>query len=156
MTDALKNWIIGITMTAFALSLAETMISQESIRKVLRLVGGVLLLAVMARPLLELKGQEWEISLSGYIQETAQLSESLAVYNNEQLAEGIAGELEAYISDKAKELGVEGEVFVYMEVKEDVPLPAGVKLNMPFHQELSEYIGAELGLGREEQIWQED
>ena len=49
MMDAVRMWLLGVTVTSFLLSLAETLVTQEGVRRVLRLSGGVLLILVMVR-----------------------------------------------------------------------------------------------------------
>ena len=39
MMDAVRMWLLGVTVTSFLLSLAETLVTQEGVRRVLRLSG---------------------------------------------------------------------------------------------------------------------
>ena len=155
MMDVLNRWILGVTVISLALALAETLVTQEGIRQVLRLAGGVLLLAALLNPVLQLR-QEGIGPLSEG-QSAQELEQDYAALRQEQLAAVIAEETEAYISDKAAELGLACEVEVEVEEGEDgLPLPVAVGISIPRHEELSRWLETQLNIPAERQIWQEE
>ncbi len=155
MMDAVRMWLLGVTLTSFFLSLAETLVSQDGVRRVLRLSGGVLLILVMVRPLLGLMGETPAFSFSRYAEEAAALEENFARSREETLSALIAGEVAAYISDKAEELGVPCGVTVEVAVEDGVPLPRTAVMTIPYHAGLSQWMERELKIGEEDQVWQE-
>ena len=157
MMDGLKTWIIGITVASMLLGAADTMVTQRGIRRVLRLAGGILLIAVLLGPLSELAGEDPGFSVPALSQEARELEEQFAQEQQTALAGIIEEEVAAYISDKARFMGVSGEVSVETETAgEGVPLPSRVRIRAPYHQELSRWMAEELGLPEECQIWQEE
>ena len=155
MMDAVRMWLLGVSVTSFLLSLAETLVTQEGVRRVLRLSGGVLLILVMVRPLLGLVGEVPAFSFSQYAEETAALEESFEKRQEETFSALIAEEAAAYISDKAEELGVPCGVTVAVGVEDGVPLPKAVEMTIPYHAGLSQWLERELKIGEENQVWQE-
>lgn len=155
MMDLLRMWLIGVTVISLLLSLAETLVTQEGVRRVLRLAGGVLIILTMARPLLRWAGEIPAISLAQYAQETAALEENFAAEQEEMLSALIAEEVGAYISDKAEELGLSCTAAVEVAVEGGVPLPRAAVLSIPYCEELSIWMARELKIERECQTWQE-
>ena len=153
--DTLRMWLLGVTVTSFLLSLAEALVTQDGVKRVLRLAGGLLLILVMVRPLLGLAGAAPAFSFSRYAEEAAALEENFALRQEEELSALIAGEMAAYISDKAEALGVPCDVTVEVAVEEGVPLPRSAAMTIPYHAGLSRWIAGELKIREENQIWQE-
>ena len=157
MIETLQTWLIGVTVTAFLLALSETMVSQEGVKRVLRLAGGVLLIIVMVRPLLWLSMEEIGLSMEAYEQNVETLTENFTAQQQEDLSAIIAEEITAYIWDKTQSMGLTCEVAVEMEIGEEgIPLPSTVALSMPYQEELSEWLESEIGIPPERQVWQEE
>jgi len=155
MMNGIRQWIAGVIALSFAMSLGEKLIAGAGIKRIWNMVGGILLTIAIFSPLLELTDAQWELSLWEAAEQTSLLEQSLRESGEEQLASGIEEALETYIWDKAKALGLSGEIEVSVSGKEGGYLPQTIVLKMPFHQQLSEVISKELGLGRDRQLWQE-
>jgi len=153
--DALRMWLLGVTAASFLLSLAETLVRQEGVRRVLRLAGGILMLLVMVRPLLRLGGEVPAFSFSQYAEEAAAMTENFSEKQAEELSALIAEETAAYISDKAEQLGVPCTVTVEVTLVDGVPLPEAAVLSIPYNGELSRWLSQELKIGEECQTWRE-
>ena len=157
MMESLKTWIIGITVASMLLGAADTMVTQSGIKRVLRLAGGILLLIVLLGPLAGISGGEVAFTSAGLQQEAEALEEQFRQEQQNALAAIIAEEVSAYISDKAQTMGISCEVHVETEVGgEGVPVPVRVRLETPYHPELSAWIEEELEIPEERQIWQEE
>ena len=156
MIDAIKTWIIGVIAISFAVSLGEQMVTQKAIGRVWSLAGSILVILAVLSPLVRLPGGGGRLALSHHRGEVEEMTEMLRRQGEEELALGIAGQLEAYISDKAKALGLAGEIRVKTSAEEGVVVIEGVELAMPFDPQLSDYLSREVGLSREEQQWQEE
>lgn len=155
MIETLRTWLLGVTAASFLLAAAESLVTQEAIRRVLRLAGGVLLVLVMLRPLLGLAGAEWEPRWEEYQARQEELTENFAREQQEELAAIIAAEVAAYISDKAEEMGLDCTVTVETGTVEGVPLPRSVSLSIPRQEALSRWLAEELNIKEDAQRWQE-
>ena len=156
MMALLQTWLFSLTAVSLLLAVAEALVTQESIRRVLRLAGGVLMIVVLLRPVAQIDLEGLALSLEDYQREAEELRETYQTRQQQDLAAGIEEELASYIWDKARELGIDCQVRVTAETGEDgVPLPAEVAVDAPYSEELSAVIQKDLGVPRENQMWQE-
>ena len=154
MMAALREWLTAVLATAVLLSLAERLAPEGSLRKITSLVGGLILLLVLARPLTGLQAGEIRLDYGDQSAAVEQRREELQAENDKTLAELIARETEAYISDKAAELGLTVQVRVKTELRDDgVPMPVQAEIEGPWSTELSDYMTETLGISRERQVW---
>ena len=157
MIALLNRWIIGAAVVSLAVAVAETMVTQEGMRQVLRLAGGILLLVALLNPVLHLDEEDMGALLEDSRQSVQELEETYGALRQEQLAAVIAEETAAYISDKTEEMGLSCEVEVEVKEKEDgMLLPGRVRVNIPYHEELSRWLESQLDIPAEQQIWQEE
>ena len=79
------------------------------------------------------------------------------VQNREALAAIIKSKTEAYILDKAQELGLDVSADVTVEMKSAYPYPAFVQITGAFtpqqQEALTRYIEENLAIGKEQQVW---
>ena len=156
MMEVLRTWLFGLTAVSLLLALAEALVSQEGIRRVLRLAGGVLMIVVLLQPVVQIDLEDLSLSLEAYQQEVETLTEEYAQQQETQLSTGIEAELASYIWDKAQALGLDCQVSVTVESGEDgVPLPRSVTVTGTYSEELSQIIETDLGIPRDHQNWQE-
>lgn len=157
MIESLRQWLVSLTAAAIFLGAAESLVSQGSVRRVLRLAGGLVLMILLLRPLSGIVGQLPELSLDGIRQETKQREEELQKQQDEAVEGLIESELGTYIWDKEQSLGLDYPVSVSTRPGAGGgSVPDRVSIDGPFHQELSDWLTTELGLGPECQIWQEE
>lgn len=149
----LRQWLLGVIACALLVSLAEQLCPPGSVRKVLRLTGGLLLTLAMLRPLatIDAGGLAWDAG--SYREAVARLELELVAARENALSDGIAAELEAYIEDKAACLGAEVRAEVHMGSANGVPAPESVTLRGAYSAALSEAIASELGVAKEKQTW---
>ena len=156
MIALLRSWLFGLTALSALLALAEGLVTQEGIRRVLRLTGGVLMILVLLRPVVRMDLENLHFSLDALRQEAETLEEEYTRQQAEQLSAGIEEELASYIWDKAQALGLDCQVSVTVETGEDgVPAPRSVDITGEYSEALSEIIEKDLGVPREQQNWQE-
>ena len=156
MIELLRTWIFGLTAASALLALAETLVTPEGIRRVLRLVGGVLMIVVLLQPLIRIDLEDLDFSLEAYQREVEDLTLTYTQQQKEEISAGIEAQLTSYIWDKAQELGLTCQISVTVEEGEDgVPLPQSVTVIGPYSEELSSMIETDLGIPREKQNWQE-
>lgn len=100
--EFLKNWILGITAAALAVSLAQALTPEGTVKKVGKLVGGLVLLLAVVRPGVRLDPGALlpdQNALGGLSKEEAGQS------GEEALKILIAQKTGAYIVDKGQSLG---------------------------------------------------
>ena len=156
MIGALREWLTSIVVVTLLLSVAQTLVPEGSIRRVASFVGGLILLAVLLRPVLGTDLERLRLDLDGYEQALQEARQELASSGETELTERIEERTAAYISDKADALGLEVTVRVETDLGDDgVPVPSAAEVTGPWSEELASYMEKELGIPRERQVWHE-
>ena len=147
MMEALGTWLLSVSVTALAVSVLQTLIPEGGLRRVATFTGGLLLLAVLLRPVLGADLDVLDASLEDWTAQVEQRQAELEQAQTDALAEGIEERTAAYISDKAAALGLTVTVRVETETGEDgVPIPSAVEITGPRSAALEAYIAGELGI----------
>ena len=121
-------------------------------------ICGVLtvLLLVLLRPVLGADLEHLELDFDHYQAAVEERQEELADTQTEAMASIIAEQTEAYILDKAGELGL--EVTVRVETRTEgngIPVPWSAELTGSWSQALASALETELGIPAERQVWHE-
>lgn len=155
MMGALRAWLLGIVLTAFAGGLARQLTGQGREQAVVRLVGGLLLTLAILQPLAQL---DWEGPAAPSFR--AQSGEQADIYRKNQaeaLRAIIEEKTEAYIWDKANRLGLDCTVSVAAAAGESgIPLPDTVTIRGSYSETLAVCIEEEVGIPAEKQFWLEE
>lgn len=155
MTE-LKNWLLGLTAAALAVSLAQALTPEGTVKKIGRLVGALLLLLAALRPLVS-----WEGALFGLpaLPETA--AEENARGGEQVMKTLIAEKAGAYIVDKGQSLGFrcKAEVGVVLDGS-GWPVPWETEISGTWTSEqkkaLSRAVEEELGIPAQRQSFREE
>ena len=154
MMELFRQWLLGIISTALILGVIYMVVPRGTFRAAVRFTGGIILLLSVLTPLARtLPG--WELDFD---ESARQIQDRINAYqeeNSTRMQELIIAQTAAYISDKGRELGLDCHPKVTVRLDGGVPLPDGVTMDIPLNSELSALIAADLGIGRERQIWQE-
>lgn len=156
--EFLKNWILGITAAALAASLAQSLTPEGTVKKVGKLVCGLVLLLAVLRPVVSLDPAalvpDWA-ALEGLTQNDAEES------GEEALKILIAQKTGAYIVDKGQSLGLQCEARV--GVAQDgsgwpVPWEAEISGTWTAEQKkaLSRAVEEDLGIPAQRQSFREE
>ena len=155
MTE-LKNWLLGLTAAALAVSLAQALSPEGTVKKVGRLVGALVLLLAALRPL-----TGWEGTLPG-----APAIPEAAVEGSGQSGEQvmkilIAQKAGAYIVDKGQSLGLRCKAEVGVALDDSgwpTPWEAVISGNWTAEQKkaLSRAVEEELGIPAQRQNFREE
>ena len=153
MMGQMKSWLLGVVCTAFAYGLAQELVPKGREKAMVRMVGGILMVLALLRPLVSI---EWEtISIP-----SGDFSQQAEIYRAEQknsLSAIIAERLETYIWDKATGLGIACQVRVGMSCGEhDIPVPESVEIRAAYHPVLAAWLEEVVGIPAERQIWLEE
>lgn len=160
MTNLIRNWLLSMTCAAMAMTLAETIAPKGSVKKILRLTGGLILVLAVIGPV-----KDWDSSafdnLTSSFQSTVQVYQEDLELQQEILYEGIIAEnIAAYILDKAERLGMTCQVKVTVFRGEDgVYYPDQVTVTGTWtaqqKEELQDALESELGIPTSMQCFEE-
>ena len=150
---ALHSWLLGIIAAAMILSILYGLLPRGTMRSVSRVTGGLILLLVILRPL---AGGDWAHLMNRYAEYQGAIDRQIEVYqqsSQKETARIIQEKTAAYISDKAAHLGLACHVQVGTELRQGVPCPDEVTIDIPKNVQLSEIIARDLGITEEKQRW---
>ena len=156
MMEAVRVWLTSVVLVSVLLSAAQSLIPPGTVRKAAGFTGGLILLLVLLRPVLGADLDRLALDFSDYQTAVEERQAELADTQTEAMASIIAEQTEAYILDKAGELGAEVTVRVETRTGEDgVPVPWSAELTGARSRELAAYLETELGIPAERQVWHE-
>ena len=154
MMELFRQWLIGIISAALILTIFYAMIPAGKLRSVGKLAGSLILLLVVLRPLVQMD-LHWDLSYEKYAGQIQDEIDRLQEKNQQEAEMIIAEQTAAYISDKGRQLGVSCAPVVSTRLRDGVPYPDAVRMDIPYRQDLADHIAAELGIPEERQVWQE-
>ena len=157
MMAAARTWLTAVVAVTLLLSVLQMLVPPGNLREIASFVGGLILLAVMMQPLLRIDLSDVQLDFSAYQETLEQRQAELENTRQEELTSLIETETAAYISDKAKSMGLTLKVRVTAEADEGgMPVPVRVEITGPWSGGLSRWLETELGLPAERQVWNED
>ena len=137
MMAAARTWLTAVAAVTLLLSVAEMLVPQGSLREIASFTGGLILLAVLMQPLGKIDPAKIDLNISRYQEAVEQRQTELEASQKEELASLIESEMETYISDKAKSMGLTLRVQVTAETDgSGVPVPVRAELTGPRSEEL--------------------
>ena len=152
--EGIKGYLVAIVAACMLTVVASVLVQKSPLRKIARLIGGILILLVAVTPLLRLdmshivdflQGSEYSFDTSA-VEQTWQ----------SQLSEHIKQATETYIENEADRLGATVQTKVTL-TEEEYPVPCHAVLigtvDADQLEALSEYMETSLGIARTEQEW---
>ena len=106
MMAAARTWLTAVVAVTLLLSVAQMLVPPGNLREIASFVGGLILLAVMMQPLLRIDLSDVQLDFSAYQETLEQRQAELENTRQEELTSLIETETAAYISDKAKSMGL--------------------------------------------------
>lgn len=99
----INQWVTGVICCSLVIAVADSLTPKGSVKQVVRMIGGLILLIVIVNPLVKLETEElaWVVGYEG-----ATLQE-LEQVNDDLLKTIIETDVMAYIQDKVSDLGGE-------------------------------------------------
>jgi hypothetical protein len=159
LTEALRNWIIGLMGAAMVTAVALTVTPEGRVKKIVSLICGLVTIIALVKPVVGFDYTGFAKNIASY-QKSAQGFSSKVESSNEKLTRLIIEDkCETYILDKGKSLGITDlEVTVTAAWSKDgYWYPTGAHLSTNADKEsrdkLCQSIEAELGIPPEELIW---
>ena len=155
--EALQQYILSVSVAAILCGLVLSVAPKGQFQVILRLTCGVFLALLVIEPIMRLDPQQIFSRFAGNWETEG---EAAAAFGEEiardSMSAYIKREAEAYILDKARELGFDVDAEVYVG-KEDLPVPEQVTLrgNLPetVRWELERLIRENLGIAKENLKW---
>lgn len=155
---AVRGWLLTVIAASLLCALADALMPPGAVKRVGRLVCGLVLLAAILSPAVRLDVAEGERWLAECFASMEPRRENLEETVNNQMKIIIEGEYAAYIVDKAAELGwtctarvtcERSEEGLYLPVRTEVtgPQTAGVPA------QLVQSIAEDLGVPKEAQVY---
>ena len=154
MIGALRTWLLSIIAAGLVLAILYALVPKGRLRPIVRTTGGVALMLVILQPVLGFDFRDFAVSYQDYAQEIQALTEEYREADAAELAAIIEQRTAAYISDKGAALGVDCHAVVETELRSGVPYPCAVTLDVERNETLAACIAADLGIGKEAQVWQ--
>ena len=159
MTELLREWIMGLCAASVITACAQSIVPGGAVKKVLRLICGIVLTTVLISPLAGPNQTDYALSLASYRERVAALTEELGETEKRLDRMYIEERCAAYILDEAHAIGLEGRVEVSAKWRDDCWVPWEVKLYMNAAEEgrrcLAAWLEGELGITAERQSWHE-
>ena len=149
-----RTWLFGIVAASMILSILYALLPKGAILTAAKCAGSLILILVMLRPLVTLRVEDLELSYDGWMELTSEQSAEMAQDNLSEMETLIEEECSAYISEKAAQLGLTVTAEVLCEIRDGVPFPAEVTLDIPYNEVLSNTIVADMNIPYEKQYWQ--
>lgn len=154
MIEGIRNWLTALLAISVILAVMMTLLPESSVKKIAGITGGLVLIFVLLQGVSALRWDRFTLSMQEY---SDRIDRKIDIYRQngrremEMLIENESG---AYISEQAQAFGLVCIPQVETEwTAEEIPVPIRVKLDIPFHAQLSEIIAKDLGIDAAQQTW---
>lgn len=152
----MKEWMLGIFAASLLTALAMAVTPKN--KKAVALAGGLIMILATVKPLAELTYQDVARQISEYQIKANELRSGIDIGSSEIMALIIQEQTEAYILDKALELGLDVQVEVITEKASDgwpYPVASTIsgRLSESDIQRLSRILSEDLAIEPDRQEW---
>lgn len=153
----MREYIISVICAAVICAIATDLGGRKGASgQILKLICGVFLSFTVIRPVTDVKMEDFSFFASDIATDAFQVSDLGKTKSRNEMEAIITGEVAAYILDKAGDFN--GELTVDVKLDENL-IPRRVILTGSISpkekQSLQEMIEKDLGIGKEDQIWNE-
>ena len=144
MTAAVKGWLLSLVAAALITALLDALTPEGIAKKVGRLLGGMLILLVIIRPVFALENTGLARLLEESPLADAQWDRALEEKDKILLEGLITGNCETYIEGQAAALGADCRVTVTCRWQDEIPVPCEVLVEGDLTQEQQTRLTAEI------------
>lgn len=153
----MRSYILTILIAAMVCAVAGILLPPKtSVGQITKLLSGVLLIVTVISPLTNISFRHLTDYLNGLSSNADSYVEDGRTVAQEQIDTIIKAETEAYILDKASQMGLQIAVEVALD-ENNHSIPSSITVTgllSPYTKEvLSGYITDTLGIAKEKQIW---
>ncbi len=153
---ALGEYIVSISAAAFLCGIVNSLAPKGAAKEIIKLVGGLFLVFTVIRPIADIKIPDLIAVGRSFQEEAEAAAQAGAEMAQTETVLGISEQLEAYILDKAGELGLTLEAEVELD-KDGSFLPEKICLTgdaSPLaRKEMMAFLQRDLGVTEEEIQW---
>lgn len=157
MIEGIRQWLFGLCAAALLCALVCPLAPEGHMRKLCTGLAGLFLAIAALRAPMDLDETDLAQALSRARLAYEQAQTGVEVQNRQALCEIIKDKTQAYILDKATELGCAVDVAVTVEAQAAYPYPVAVSITGRFSAQaqaaLAAYIEENLAIGKERQTW---
>lgn len=154
MMAAVREWLTSVVVVTMLLSVAQMLLPEGTPKKIASFIGGLILVATILRPLPGMDLKKLGLESEVYTQAVEERREELEAAGKEEMAGLIESRTAAYISEQAMRMGMDVDVSVHTETRENgYPVPTEVELTGQRSEKLAEWIEREMGIPGERQVW---
>lgn len=157
MTEMVRGWLLSILAVSVLCALADALMPKGAVKQVGRLMCGLVLAVVVVSPVVRLDLEDSGQWLEGYFSGMDQREQDLKEQVDSEMKTIIEQEYEAYIVDKAAQLGLDCTARVECRMEESVYLPAQAwiegALTREEREKLTAVLSEDLGLSSENQSY---
>lgn len=157
MSHFLRDYLLSIVAVSLLVSVTTAVIRQDTVKRIVNMVGGLLIVITTISPLMKINGESvtkaiWKMQL-----DAEAVSNGVEFGSKALMQQVISDKCTTYILDKAETLGLDLRVEIDLEEDDQIPYPAGVTVYgrwSPTEQRiLSDYIYEQLGIPPQRQEW---
>jgi stage III sporulation protein AF len=143
MTEFLRTWLLGITAAALLAAAADSLIPAGAVKKIGKLVGGLVLMLAGISPLVSLDPELLSLNLTQYRARSGSYGAAIGDANGRLLKAIIEEKSAAYIEEKADALGISCSASVQTRTgEEDYPYPYAAEITGDLTEAQKETVGA--------------
>ena len=157
MMDAVRRYLFSLCAAALLCSLVRALVPKGRMKSICSLLCGMLLAMTALSGLAGWALEDVAEELSRMRIAAEEARTGVEIRNREALQAIIKQKTEAYIWDKAQELGLAVAIDVTVAEDASYPYPAAVRITGSFsemqRQSLTRYIEENLAIGKEQQTW---
>ncbi len=157
MSADLRSYLLGLCAAALLAAIVMGLSEKTPVKRVVTMCCGLLMAAAVFRPIAQVDPAQLSQSLARIRMQAEQMKTGIEVKNRDLVAAIIKEKSEAYILDKASELGITLTADVTLGGDMTYPYPESVILTGRADAQtmlrLERHIEAELGIPKEKQTW---
>lgn len=159
MTQAIGKYLISVSAAAMLLSVTQSILPKGTSRVICEFAGGLLVMIAALSPIVKVDYDGLARSFVRMANDTLKMETAVFEDAERQKAECIKEDCEAYIWDKANELGADLEVEITLSKDAQLPIPQTVVLRgeISYYQRslLSKIIEQDMGIPPKRQEWRQ-
>lgn len=155
--SGIKGYLLSVSVCAFLVSIMVTILPEGGIKKVANLIGALLMILAVISPIAKIDVDRIAKSVTMFDIRTEEIRTGVELQNRTVLSEVIAERVEAYILDKAEEIGVNISAEITLDEERGYPYPVYVLIKGDVSKEDRVYlellIERDVGIPPERQEW---
>ena len=119
--EAVRSWITGVCVASILVAVAMSLVSKNSVGRVVRLVGSIIIVFAVFLPISRWDATDLARSISHYDVKPDEIATRANTENTKMKTLLIANKLSSYILERAKTLGITCEVSIGFEPGQTTP-----------------------------------